>query len=63
MILDEATSSLDFENEKKILSTIQSFVGKKTIIIVSHKENTLSFCDKVYKVQNGKCTEVNFNKV
>jgi ATP-binding cassette, subfamily B, bacterial PglK len=63
MILDEATSSLDFENEKKILSTIQSFVGKKTIIIVSHKESTLSFCDKVYKVQNGKCTEVNINKV
>jgi ABC-type multidrug transport system fused ATPase/permease subunit len=63
MILDEATSSLDFENEKKILRTIQSFVGKKTIIIVSHKENTLSFCDKVYKVQNGKCTEVNIKKV
>ena len=61
MILDEATSSLDFENEKKILETIQSFMGKKTIIIISHKESALSFCDKVYKVQNGKCTEVNFN--
>jgi ABC-type multidrug transport system fused ATPase/permease subunit len=63
MILDEATSSLDFENEKKILGTIQSFIGKKTIIIVSHKESALSFCDKIYKVENGKCFEVNINKI
>jgi ABC-type multidrug transport system fused ATPase/permease subunit len=61
MILDESTSSLDFENEKKILETIQSFTGKKTIIIISHKQSVLSFCDKIYKIQDQKCTQINVN--
>jgi ABC-type multidrug transport system fused ATPase/permease subunit len=63
LIFDEATSSLDSENEKKILESIKLFKGKKTLIIVSHRESTLSFCDKVYKVQNGKCTEINIKKI
>jgi ABC-type bacteriocin/lantibiotic exporter with double-glycine peptidase domain len=63
LILDEATSSLDAENEKGILEAIKSFKGKKTIIIISHRERTLSFCDKIYKVKNKKCTEITFDKI
>jgi ABC-type multidrug transport system fused ATPase/permease subunit len=58
LILDEATSSLDSENEKRILESIKLFKGKKTLIIVSHRDSTLLFCDKIYKVQNKKCSQV-----
>ncbi len=54
MILDEATSSLDAKNEAKILSTIQSFKNKKTVIIISHHLPALSICDKIYKLENNK---------
>lgn len=53
LILDEFTSSLDFENEKKILKIIESFKDK-TIILISHKENLFKNFDKVYKLQNKK---------
>lgn len=52
LILDEATTSLDENNEQKILESIKLLKGKKTIIIVSHRESTLSFCDKVFYLEN-----------
>ena len=58
LLLDEATSSLDEQNETKILNTIKALSGKKTIIIVSHKESCLSICDKVFKIENGSCKKI-----
>lgn len=47
LILDEATSALDKDTEIKILKTVLSFKGDKTIIIISHKDQVLSFCDNI----------------
>ena len=52
LILDEATSSLDSTNEQKIMDSIKLLKGKKTIIIVSHRESTLSFCDRIFNLEN-----------
>ena len=49
-ILDEFTSSLDEKLENEILDTIKKI--DKTFIIVSHKKNTLKFCDKIYELSN-----------
>ena len=57
MILDEATSSLDETNEKKILESIRLLKGKKTIIIVSHRDSTLSFCDRVLHLNKNKLSD------
>lgn len=57
LILDEATSALDDESEKQILKTISQLRNKITIIIVTHKRSLIEFCDKKYKVDNGKVTE------
>ena len=57
LILDEATSSLDEINEKKILDSIRLLKGKKTIIIVSHRDSTLSFCDRIFHLNKNKLTE------
>lgn len=54
LVLDEATSALDQRNESKILSTLANLRGKKTIIMVTHNENSLSLCDRVYRMENGK---------
>lgn len=57
IILDEATSGLDTFTESKVINTINKF--KKTIIIVSHRINTLKFCDKVYSIENSTLKLIN----
>jgi ABC-type multidrug transport system fused ATPase/permease subunit len=47
LIFDESTSSLDINTEEEILKTISSFKNEKTIIIITHRPQTLSICDEV----------------
>ncbi len=47
LILDEATSALDFETESKILSLLNKYKNRITIIIISHRETILPYCDKI----------------
>jgi len=54
LVFDEATSSLDEDTEKSIMNTIKGLHGKKTIIIISHRLNTVEFCDYLYKVESGR---------
>ena len=57
LILDESTSNLDENNEKEILSTLMKLKNKITIIFISHKLNSLKFCDKIYELRNKKLYE------
>ena len=52
IVLDEATSGLDTFTEEKIYQTIKKL--RKTVIVVSHRINSLNFCDKIYRLKNGK---------
>lgn len=54
IILDEVTSALDQETEKKIISNLKDFFPKKTIIVISHRELSLSICDILYRIENKK---------
>ena len=54
LILDEPTSSLDQNTEKEILKTLLKLDKHITLIIVSHNINSLSKCDFIYKLINGK---------
>ncbi len=47
IIFDETTSNLDATTQHKILEEIQSLKGIKTIIIISHDDKVISFCDRV----------------
>jgi ABC-type multidrug transport system fused ATPase/permease subunit len=51
LILDEATSALDPKNEINFLNVISRLKKKITIVIISHKPNTLKFCDNIYKLE------------
>ena len=55
-IFDEFTSALDEENEDKILKYLKK--TKNTIIIVSHKNSSLKYCNKIYEMKNGKLLRV-----
>ena len=54
LILDEATSSLDMDNENKILSEINQIKANKTIILISHRKNTLASCKDIYLLNDRK---------
>ena len=58
IIFDEATSSLDLQTEENLLSTINNLIGKKTLLIVSHRMNTLKNCNKIFEVQDLKLKKV-----
>ena len=54
LILDEATSALDNDTEAAIMEAINRLHGKKTLIIIAHRLQTIEKCDIVYRVENGK---------
>lgn len=52
LIFDEPTSSLDIDTENKIINLINSFKFKKIIVLISHKKELLSKCDKVINLND-----------
>ena len=58
VIMDEATSSLDIKTENYIAEQIKELKGKLTIIIISHQNNILKYCDKIYKIENKKIKKI-----
>ena len=52
LVFDEATSSLDLKTEKLIMDTISLYKGFKTMIIISHRIENLSFCDEIIKLND-----------
>ena len=54
LVLDEATSSLDALTESGIMTAIHALHGKKTMIIIAHRLETIGNCDMVYRIENKK---------
>jgi ABC-type multidrug transport system fused ATPase/permease subunit len=58
LILDEATSSLDLENEAKILEALQKLKKEMIILLVSHRFSLTKFADRVVLIEEGKGREI-----
>ena len=56
-MFDEATSALDNDTEAAVMEAVNSFRGKKTMVIIAHRLNTIEKCDIIYKVENEKLVE------
>ena len=56
LVLDEATSALDNETEAAIMDSINRLHGRKTLVIIAHRLQTIEKCDMVYRVEGGKVT-------
>ncbi|MEM6735163.1 MAG: ABC transporter ATP-binding protein [Bacteroidota bacterium] len=57
ILLDEATASLDPENEIYIQQAIQELVQEKTVVVIAHKLQTIRSADKIIVLENGKIKE------
>ena len=57
LILDEATSSLDSENERRIQSAIEKLHGSMTILIITHRLFTTRGADVIYVLEQGRLVE------
>ena len=58
LVFDEATSALDNDTEAAVMEAINSFHGRKTMIIIAHRLNTIEKCDMIYRVENQKLIEI-----
>lgn len=57
VLLDEATASLDVENETLIQAGISELVKNKTVLIIAHRMRTIANADKILVLGNGKIIE------
>jgi ATP-binding cassette subfamily B protein len=57
LILDDPTSQVDLETGTAMIDTIKSMIGRKTIIIVSHRISAVSFADQIIALEQGKMIE------
>ncbi len=57
VLLDEATASLDVENETKIQAGISELVRNKTVLIIAHRMRTVANADKIVVLENGSVAE------
>lgn len=57
LILDEATSNLDSENERRIQSAIEGLHGSMTILIITHRLFTTRSADGIYVLEQGRSVE------
>ena len=53
LILDEVTSALDAQSEQFIQDTIESYKGKKTMIIISHRLASVKKANKIVVIDKG----------
>ena len=54
IVLDEANSALDYETEKNILDHVTEYFTDHTLIIITHRLNTIESCDYIYKIEDGQ---------
>ncbi len=57
ILLDEATNSLDAENEHAILDNLTSFFKGKTVVIIAHRLSTVQFVDHIQVIDKGMVAE------
>ncbi len=57
LILDEATSSLDSENERRIQAAIERLHEQITIVVITHRLSTIRNADLIYVVERGQVVE------
>lgn len=57
LFFDEATNSLDANNERVIMSNLEKFLEDKTAIVVAHRLSTVKNADQIIVLENGKIAE------
>ena len=56
-ILDEATSNLDVDNERRIQGALAELRGQMTIVIIAHRPSSIRKADQIVVVEDGRIVE------
>jgi ABC-type bacteriocin/lantibiotic exporter with double-glycine peptidase domain len=62
LVLDEASSALDYDTEINLMAAINLLQGKTTMLIVTHRISTVQNCDKIIEIENGKIKSIKKRK-
>ena len=57
LLFDEATNSLDANNEKIIMDNLQEFFTGKTVVVVAHRLSTVKNADQIVVLEKGEIVE------
>ena len=57
VLLDEATASLDVENETKVQGALSRLLSGKTVLVIAHRMRTVEAADKIVVLSDGKVVE------
>ncbi|WP_028263553.1 ABC transporter ATP-binding protein [Atopobium fossor] len=57
LLLDEATASLDVENETKVQEALSRLLANKTVLVIAHRMRTVEHADKVVVLDEGRVVE------
>ncbi len=57
LILDEATAFADPDNETKVQAAFEELSKGKTLIMIAHKLSTVMNADRIFVMEDGRCTE------
>jgi ABC-type multidrug transport system fused ATPase/permease subunit len=61
IVMDEATSALDSATENEVMDAVNALMGVKTVILVAHRLSTLSRCQQIFCLENGKISKANLS--
>ena len=57
VLLDEATASLDVENETKVQEALSCLLERKTVLVIAHRMRTVMSADKIVVLDGGRVAE------
>ncbi len=57
LILDEATNSLDYDNEARVLGAIEALRGEVTVLMIAHRLSAIRWADLIYVLEDGRVVE------
>lgn len=55
LVLDEATSAIDVAGERTLLERLHGLRPRPTIVLIAHRAESLSLCDRVLRFESGRC--------
>jgi ABC-type bacteriocin/lantibiotic exporter with double-glycine peptidase domain len=58
IIFDEATNALDLKNEQEVIESVKDYCKGKTLIFISHRKETLKYCNVQFKLENKEITKI-----
>ncbi|MBQ7371137.1 MAG: ATP-binding cassette domain-containing protein, partial [Blautia sp.] len=57
ILLDEATASLDVENETKVQGALSRLIKEKTVLVIAHRMRTVAGANKIVVLSDGRVAE------